>query len=174
MFFKPKFCCNCGEAIERDQWRLWTSRRFCELCETEFKGQDLIPKAIVACALLVGVAGIGAGFRGSGEIGRAADSSASRTTARSLVASDKIKRAHPDAVVEKNESDVSGEQTRVTSEQPQPPKKSSEQKVFYCGATTKKGSPCSRKVKTKGFCWQHAKAATRETTPSHSRPTASF
>lgn len=28
-------------------------------------------------------------------------------------------------------------------------------KVYYCGATTKKGTPCSRKVKGGGRCWQH-------------------
>ncbi|MBD0325234.1 MAG: hypothetical protein ICV68_02320 [Pyrinomonadaceae bacterium] len=31
--YKPIFCADCGERIERDKWRLWTSRRFCEICE---------------------------------------------------------------------------------------------------------------------------------------------
>ncbi|MEO6588559.1 MAG: hypothetical protein ABIP06_04450 [Pyrinomonadaceae bacterium] len=29
------------------------------------------------------------------------------------------------------------------------------EKVYYCGAATKKGTPCSRKVKGGGRCWQH-------------------
>jgi hypothetical protein len=27
--------------------------------------------------------------------------------------------------------------------------------VYWCGAQTKKGTPCSRKVKGGGRCWQH-------------------
>ncbi|HEX9961513.1 MAG TPA: hypothetical protein VGB00_11305, partial [Pyrinomonadaceae bacterium] len=28
--------------------------------------------------------------------------------------------------------------------------------VYFCGAPTKKGTPCSRRVKGGGRCWQHA------------------
>jgi hypothetical protein len=45
------------------------------------------------------------------------------------------------------------------NEQPHPEKRTSDEPVFYCGAITKKGTPCTRRVKTKGtFCWQHAKS----------------
>ncbi|HEU4509799.1 MAG TPA: hypothetical protein VFR78_16300 [Pyrinomonadaceae bacterium] len=30
-----------------------------------------------------------------------------------------------------------------------------EEKVYTCGARTKKGKPCSRRVKQPGRCWQH-------------------
>ena len=30
-----------------------------------------------------------------------------------------------------------------------------EEKVYTCGARTKKGKPCSRRVKEPGRCWQH-------------------
>lgn len=33
--------------------------------------------------------------------------------------------------------------------------KAAEEKTYYCGAATKKGTPCSRKVKGGGRCWQH-------------------
>ena len=29
------------------------------------------------------------------------------------------------------------------------------EKIYFCGAMTKKGTPCSRKVKGGGRCWQH-------------------
>lgn len=32
---------------------------------------------------------------------------------------------------------------------------SSTEPVYFCGALTKKGTPCTRRVKTKGRCWQH-------------------
>ena len=28
-------------------------------------------------------------------------------------------------------------------------------RYYYCGAATKKGTPCTRKVKGGGRCWQH-------------------
>ena len=44
MLYKPKFCCQCGEQIQRIDWNLRTSRRFCELCETEFTVYEWMPK----------------------------------------------------------------------------------------------------------------------------------
>jgi hypothetical protein len=29
------------------------------------------------------------------------------------------------------------------------------EKVYFCGAPTKKGTMCSRRVKSGGRCWQH-------------------
>jgi hypothetical protein len=57
MFYRPKFCCECGEKIERVEWKLWTSRRFCEFCETEYKGHDLGIRAIVAGGAVLGIFG---------------------------------------------------------------------------------------------------------------------
>ncbi len=173
MFFKPKFCCNCGEVIERDQWRLWTSRRFCELCETEFKGQDLIPRAIVVVALLVGVAGMGAAFRDGGGVA----ASAERPTAMSLVGgrgSDKGGQQRPSNGGVADPQAGATEEPATTSEQPASREKSSEQEVHFCEATTKKGKPCSRRVKSKGYCWQHERASADKPAQTHSRPTASF
>ena len=59
MLFRPNFCANCGEKIERADWGIFTSRRFCPVCESEYKGQDLIPRAIVAVGVLIGVFGFG-------------------------------------------------------------------------------------------------------------------
>src|SRR6476660_425556 len=63
MIYSPNFCANCGEKIERADWGLFTSRRFCAVCEAEFKGHDLVPRAIVAAALIVGIFGAGAYMR---------------------------------------------------------------------------------------------------------------
>jgi len=30
-----------------------------------------------------------------------------------------------------------------------------EETVYFCGAPTKKGTPCSRRVRGGGRCWQH-------------------
>ena len=63
MFYKPKYCCNCSEKIERIQWKPWTSRRFCQLCETEYAPQEWIPRFIVAFGLIGVIVGLPGYFR---------------------------------------------------------------------------------------------------------------
>ncbi len=70
MFFRPSFCANCGERIERAEWGLLTSRRFCPVCESQYKGHDLVPRAIVCLGILIGVLGVGSYLK-SGEGGQA-------------------------------------------------------------------------------------------------------
>jgi hypothetical protein len=59
MFYTPKHCCECGEKIDRNEWKLLTSRRFCEICESEFKKQDWLLRALVGAGILGMVFGIG-------------------------------------------------------------------------------------------------------------------
>ena len=35
------------------------------------------------------------------------------------------------------------------------PQNQTDEPVYFCGAQTKKGTPCSRRVKGGGRCWQH-------------------
>ena len=65
MLYKPKFCCHCGEKIERIDWNLLTSRRFCELCQTEFTIYEWIPKIGLGIGLILGVFFIGSFFQNS-------------------------------------------------------------------------------------------------------------
>src|SRR5690606_8192860 len=64
MLFRPTFCCSCGEKIDRVEWRLWTSRKFCEVCESVHKGSELMPRAAIVAVLLIGLCGIASLFRG--------------------------------------------------------------------------------------------------------------
>lgn len=59
MLYQPKFCCNCGEEIQRVDWNWLTSRRFCELCETQYKIYDFLPRILVGIGLFLGIAGFG-------------------------------------------------------------------------------------------------------------------
>ena len=59
MLYKPNFCCQCGDAIERVEWKLWTSRRFCENCEIHFRQTDWMPRFISVFAIVGGLFGIG-------------------------------------------------------------------------------------------------------------------
>jgi len=165
MLYRPKYCCSCGEKIEREDWRFWTSRRFCALCETEHKAYDLLPRVIVGLAVIVSLFGVANYFRGS--------DTEQHLTRRSEQTPQKLKPASPVSVPSpgivsasngnaqpQSESVRSGSEGSASqiSEQPNKERATSDDTVFYCGAITKKGTPCTRRVKKKGtFCWQHAR-----------------
>src|SRR5438552_1144683 len=58
MLFRPSFCCNCGEKIERPEWKLWTSRKFCDLCATDFTLQEFLPKGVILLASVISIFGV--------------------------------------------------------------------------------------------------------------------
>jgi len=166
MPYKPKHCCQCGEKIERVDWQPWTSRRFCELCATELGIHDWIPRILVGIALLFGLYGIGSYFQ--------KPEKQLNIAAQQMAVSDgKIEAIRP-----KTDAQVStggGVQTATqTSNFNVPPKTQTAptapdlkikqatapavepaEKVYFCGAPTKKGTMCSRRVKNGGRCWQH-------------------
>jgi hypothetical protein len=165
MLFKPSFCCNCGERIERSDWKLWTSRRFCDLCATDFQLQEFLPKVILGLAALVSIIGVvnffaGGKTRSELTVTRAAE----RQSAQTLVP-DRSKADAPaaNAVSETKQTQatapLSTDAPRTLASLPPsaPPVRTQEttQPVYFCGAETKKGTPCSRKVKGNVRCWQH-------------------
>ena len=161
MLYRPVFCCNCGERIVRDDWRLWTSRRFCALCASERQGVDLLPKVVVGAGLLAVVFLVASALRGPNSQGTAAAFSSQQTkvglkppTINSLADEGRSKTNQPAT----QNTNASGNSPAQINEQPQREKRTSEETVYYCGAITKKGTPCTRRVKTKGYCWQHAKS----------------
>ena len=161
MLYRPVFCCNCGEKIVRDEWRLWTSRRFCALCATEHQGAEFLPKAIVGIGALAIIFSVASSIRGPNYSRDAAGFPTQQTkvslkppSADRSTASDAGKAVEP---LPRNIDPQPNTKAEI-NEQPQREKRSSEETVYYCGAITKKGTPCTRRVKTKGFCWQHAKS----------------
>ena len=164
MFFRPSFCSNCGEKIERAQWFLWTSRRFCEVCETEFKGQDLIPRVVVVLGVLGCFLGFGSYFK-SGSSGselssmrrpqRLVEQPAPATAPNTALQREgKIDAGILRQSPESANSLVSGGRPEI---QPSLTKPTAmvDGPIYYCGAETKKGTPCSRRVKGKTRCFQH-------------------
>ena len=59
MLYRPDFCCCCGEKVDRIEWHIWTSRRFCELCQGEHQFDEWLPKILGAFFLLLGLTGLG-------------------------------------------------------------------------------------------------------------------
>lgn len=165
MLYKPNYCCNCGERIERAEWRFWTSRRFCPLCETEYKGHDLFAQAIVGVGVVLGIFGFSsiikpAKLDPSGVIESRQFAAPSRKTQDPAPP---IAESNPRPIKQEIQSstsdgtDSSVQTPPVINGQTAAAKKSSEEPAYFCGVTTKKGTPCSRRVKIKGKpCWQHA------------------
>jgi hypothetical protein len=154
MLYRPHFCCHCGEKIIRAKWTPLTSRRFCDFCAVEQKQHDLLPRAAAVLMLIFGAAGI-TSYLGSGKSinqmpssARTLTSNAPKNASSSVVSNANI----PIAVVPAGPTSAS-----VTANTKQLPPKadSSTEAVYYCGALTKKGTACTRRVKSPGRCWQH-------------------
>lgn len=171
MSYRPKYCCQCGEKVERTNWRLWTNRRFCQLCETEYGVFDWIQKISFVVLFLIAIVGIGNLWRKPEKelVVR------SNQTASTLQNANKNLTVQPNSsqnynsasiqsasVVKEIDSAVQTKQTAaVTPKQSELGKQfqgqtdAAQETSYYCGARTKKGTPCTRRVKNSGRCWQH-------------------
>jgi len=157
MFYRPNFCCHCGEKIDRPQWTPLTSRRFCEFCAIEQKQHDLIPRAAMIVALLFGAAGVTAylstpvrEIAGPNSGGQAREIKTGGK--RNIVATSNFSNSNQPSVLPAN-TVVNAHAANLM--QREVPQNSSTEPVYYCGAMTKRGTPCTRRVKTRGRCWQH-------------------
>ena len=170
MSYKPKYCCECGDKIERATWSWRTSRRFCELCATNFTSVDLMPKLIVGAALFAMIISVGSLLR-KPEKNLVVSSNSSSNSSLNLnqnparQPSNAPQNANSTIVQSPNNNPAAqskaatlaaikpAEKTRPAENQTNP---APEEATYFCGAQTKKGTPCTRRVKGGGRCWQHA------------------
>ena len=161
MLFRPSFCANCGEKVERSDWGLFTSRRFCAVCESELKAHDLVPRAVVGLGVLIGIFGIGSYLK-NGNAETKLSKLASQPIERPAPAA---QRDFPAGVVVPTPAQTQAppasnalSPTKTASAVPpatQVAKSSASDAVYMCGAMTKKGTPCTRRVHGPGRCFQH-------------------
>lgn len=169
MLFRPSFCANCGEKIERAEWKIWTSRRFCPVCESEYKGQDLLPRVIVGLGILAGVFGFGSYLKsGSADSDMQAmrqprkfavqPAPAAQLTAANS-ASQQFGNTNTAVANQPDGQPPLSANKKLNGSQALPqlskPKTEADEPMYYCGAATKKGTPCSRRVKGNIRCYQH-------------------
>ncbi len=170
MFYKPKYCCNCGEKIERVKWNLTASRRFCQLCETEFYSQEWSPRIAVALGLILGIVGIGGYFQKSEKPLKIAAGSLSKSSPLKKESSNQMPNVSAAAIsnvqasaqspansVEARRGQMLVSSPPAKNAQPGAAQKqpNSDETVYFCGAATKKSTACSRRVKGGGRCFQH-------------------
>lgn len=160
MLYRPNFCCNCGEKIERADWNLLTSRRFCDPCRAELSVADWAPKILTAIVLLAGFALISSFSKPSAQSAKSEVMLPPVETARSTpVLRDSNSNTTLPLQVQSQPPTIPGSATTSNTVQAnvQPRSVKSSEVVYFCGALTKKGTPCSRRVKNAGDrCWQHA------------------
>lgn len=161
MLFRPSFCCNCGEKIERAEWKLWTSRKFCDLCATDFTLQEFLPKGVIILASIISVFGVVSFFRrGPGRADLVASKAIARPTQNAAVNTGNSAPVQlPQAVNSQvpTANVIANQRPQTLAPLSAAPKLAVEtaEAVYICGAATKKGTPCSRRVKGNVRCWQH-------------------
>jgi len=157
MFYRPEFCCCCGEKVERVDWKPWTSRRFCQLCETKHPLSEFVQKAVP----FLGIAGVILGFA---SFWSTSQTPVSPVTKRALAAETNAQPSQRSPTFKTTDSGNIQSQTSLRVENPNntaaaPASKNAVAErfdpIYFCGAETKKGTPCTRKVKGNIRCWQH-------------------
>jgi hypothetical protein len=126
--YRPNFCAECGEKVVRLKWNAWTSRRFCGDCAKRLRVYRLKPRLIaIACLLFVGFL--------AGRLNRP---------------------AAPPLVLARCSNSTRNEAAKNGDAKPEAaPVSENDQLIYMCGARTKKGAPCSRRVHGPVRCWQH-------------------
>jgi hypothetical protein len=146
--YKPNFCTECGERIARSRWHFWTSRRFCAGCAPRFRAARTILPLVAGTAFFTLGLGAGRAVRPAPpplilERRQPAVASAPTVPLPSTPERAKVERAPAQAGPEPG-AGVNAERSTASSET-----------VSICGALTKKGTPCQRRVRGTDRCWQH-------------------
>lgn len=161
LLYRPNFCCNCGEKIERVSWSVLSSRKFCDLCQTELRGHDWAPTIVALTFSFIALAVISNLFRPSANPTGAHSKTISVSTDSEKPEQRTANLNTTPVQLQQSQNPTYGAAAPATlASQPDSkphPAVNTSAGVFYCGAATRKGTACSRRVKRPGErCWQHS------------------
>jgi hypothetical protein len=147
--YRPNFCTDCGERIWRKRWYPWTTRRFCPKCATRLRRATVLVPLFSVVALTVAAWLIG--------------HSASPEPPPLIIEQGAFRQANPaDSTATGDAPSGDNAQTQLARATPPTARASYNdtiedptETVSICGARTKKGAPCSRRVRGTGRCFQH-------------------
>ncbi len=131
--YRPNFCSECGTKTVRLHWHLWTSRRFCDKCAKQLRKERFLYMLVVSAALL------SIGFIA----GRAGHSAPPPLIIERAASSPVLNSAAASLAEKSGNSLLPNAPAPLTGD------------VYLCGARTKKGKPCSRRLQSPVRCWQH-------------------
>ena len=137
--YEPNFCSECGAELTDERRSLWAGSQFCDSCGARFRRTRLVTPLLIGSFLLVGGYALGRYLRPPEPpliIQRSALSTLSDApltiaakTGAPAQNSDGHQRTGDGSIIEAVD--------------------------YTCGARTKKGTPCLRRVHGPVRCWQH-------------------
>lgn len=139
--YRPKFCSECSAKFIRLRWHFWTSRRFCQRCSPRFIREQV--KRVLITGIAVFLLGIAVG-----QAARRAPPAVVviQRSQNSMSAADGGKAGGPVQADGSSHSVASASTTTSLT---------SIEDIYSCGARTRKGTPCTRRVHGPIRCWQH-------------------
>ncbi len=173
MFVKSKFCLECDEKLESYDDNFLVRSNYCEICKPNFRSKEVLKRSIfMGFAIIPTIFGVGVLLQKPAEKPLSVAKTEIASIAPVPKPSQKVENNRPNNAAQPKNVEAN-QQIALLSKQPetQPAKQTSDKKtpqivrevsqslvpevVYLCGAKTKKGTPCSRKVKGSVRCWQH-------------------
>jgi hypothetical protein len=139
--YRPNFCVECGERMMRQGWRAWLNSRFCVDCTSRLGRIGWVKPTVMIALVAVSAFAAGRFWRPPAPpliVQRAANSPLSDLPAGlTEAATTNTRKENPATNPSVNGSRV-------------------DEPGYICGARTKKGTPCHRRVHVPGErCFQH-------------------
>jgi hypothetical protein len=176
MLYKPKYCSECATELNDFVESFLSQSRFCDVCKPNFKKIEFISRfGGVVFAAIATIFGVGAVLKNPTETPLnvtkseiAAIATASKPTQKAEInqINQQNTAVQPKKVEANQQVALLSKQAETQVPNPALDKKTLQnvpevsqnavpEAVYVCGVKTKKGMPCSRKVKGSGRCWQH-------------------
>jgi hypothetical protein len=163
MIYKANYCCECGEKIERISDGLLSRSKFCDICSPHFKTESYIKRAILGAGLLGTIFGVGSLLKKTPQPQMSAQKNefASVVVKPQFPSNTKVENKNLNEarvlVNQKNGANHTNEALlkKETVASLKTVNEEIVETIYFCGAKTKKGTACSRKVKNHVRCWQH-------------------
>lgn len=141
--YRPNFCVECGERLAQNGWRAWISAKFCEKCAGRLGRSAFARPLVIIAVIAISAFVLGRYLRPVPPpliIQRAANSPLSDLP----VNLNNPSRANS-RIADSTDQNVGLVNAQATDDV-----------VYICGARTKKGTPCRRRVHFAGErCYQH-------------------
>ena len=137
----PNFCAECGAQLKRKGWRVWQRRNFCKDCARRVGKNGLVHSLTAIALIAISAFALGRYLRPPPP-----PLIIERTSNSPL--SDLPVNVNQPARKSNHEDNSTKDASRVAM--------STDDPVYICGARTKKGTPCRRRVHFAGErCFQH-------------------